>query len=127
LGEQSGSDPERVSQSYGRAPRPRWSGRRGRKQETDSLIIGQEVLSFDRKEIAGLQRHIRELARNSSFQNRHESYRDGNPIRCHQEDQIRNSSIDQHMPVKVGSTGLQQKVVASQEQEVASQAPLKSF
>jgi hypothetical protein len=93
----------------------------------DLLIIGQEVLSSVRKEIAGLQRHIRELAHNSSLRNRHESCRDGNPIRCHQEDQIRNSSIDQRMPVRVGSMGFQQKVVVSQEQEAASQAPLKSF
>jgi hypothetical protein len=93
----------------------------------DFLIIGQEVPSFDHKEIAGLQRHIRQLERNSSLRNRHESCKDGSPIRCHQEDRIRNSSIDQRMPVKVGSKGFQQKVVASQEQEAASQAPQKSF
>ena len=96
----------------------------------DFLIIGQEVPSFDHKEIAGLQRHIRhnnKLERNSSLRNRHESCKDGSPIRCHQEDRIRNSSIDQRMPVKVGSKGFQQKVVASQEQEAASQAPQKSF
>ena len=78
----------------------------------DFLLIGQEVPSFDHKEIAGLQRHIRQLERNSSLRNRHESCKDGGPIRCHQEDRIRNSSIDQRMPVKVGSKGFQQKVVA---------------